>query len=484
MFHLDIIWVYKAILPLFLVGVPIVLYYAFKKQIGDKRAFFATLFFIMMPIYSLEIAQIAKSMVAELFFALAILTMVSTWRWQYKGMAIITCMVLAIVSHYTIGMAMLAYLLGILIVRLAVSRIKWKLFVVRRVSIVMLVLALVIGSSAFYTYYHYAYDGTVNKVIGMVFSWHGGEFLKYRGKAIESTSASMPTDIAVSTFNTPNESYLYNQENLVKVGIGLDFFEQPIEGKLFRIVQYLTQFLIIIGAVYLLFRYSRYKFTAEFLAGVGCSFMLLLCCIFEPQFSHIINMSRFYQISLFFLAPIFIVGCDAVTSIGVDWCRKMAKSTIWLTVGILLAYFAFTSGVVYEVMGSNITDRLVVPYSASLSGERTGLIGVFSKDDIECAEWLVDKSDESIPIVGDGNTWIFLRGYINQPTRVKALPFNGSCYYLFLRTWNIENQKAVMFIQTAGLRKVDNLPKLNAKSYTVVFQSGKAIIYEYRIKEN
>ena len=100
----------------------------------------------------------------------------------------------------------------------------------------------------------------------------------------------------------------------------------------------------------------------------------------------------------------------------------MSKTAIWLTAGILLAYFIFTSGLVYEATGSDVTDKFIVPYSASLSGERAGLFGVYTKGDIKCAEWLAYESDPTIPIVGDGNAWLLMKGYVTQPNRVMIVP--------------------------------------------------------------
>jgi uncharacterized membrane protein len=325
--HSNLIWVYKAILPLFLVAVPVIMYYAYEKQIGCKRAYYAALFFIIMPVYSLQLSQIVKSMVAEFMFALMILAMVSSWRWQYKGSVILLSTILATVSHYTIGMAMIAYLFGILIVRLITSHIGWRLWAIKRVPAILIVIVLLVSSGSFYIYYHYAYGGTVNQVIGNVFKWHGGaavteQVIEKTGQVVESVITPIipisPT--TTSTTNVyvppvaPQKSYLYKQEYLVQVGIGLDFLQQPLEGKIFRIIQYLTQVLIVIGALWLLFRYKRYKFTAEFIAGIGCSFILLLVCVFAPLFSSIINMPRFYQISLFFLSPMLVLGCDMITN--------------------------------------------------------------------------------------------------------------------------------------------------------------------------
>jgi uncharacterized membrane protein len=316
--NINLVWVYKAILPLFLVAVPIIMYYAYEKQIGSKRAYYAALFFIIMPVYSLQLAQIVKSMVAEFLFALMIVAMVSTWRWQYKGIVITLCTILAIISHYTIGMAMLAYLFGILIVRLMTSHIGWRLWAIKKVPALLLVVVLLVSSASFYIYYQYAYGGAVNQVVENVFKWHGSAAITATEKAVESVIPNNATTSTTNAYVLPtvpkDKSYLYKQEYLVQVGIGLDFLQQSLEGKIFRLVQYLTQILIVIGAIWLLFRYKRYKFTSEFVAGVGCSFVLLLVCIFLPLFSSIINMPRFYQISLFFLSPMFVLGCGAITN--------------------------------------------------------------------------------------------------------------------------------------------------------------------------
>ena len=319
--HLDLIWVYKAVLPLFLIAVPPVVFKAFETQVGSKRAFLATLFFIVMPVYSLQLAQIAKSMVGELFFALMILVLVNGWRTVNKAVEITLCLIGAAVSHYTIGIAMLMYLLGIVVVRLITTRMTvwWRLWEDRRTSVAALVIALVIGSAGFFTYYQFAHSGTVNTVLSNIAGWY---VVNPATEAIAPPpQIPVPTEIQPAfPTATPKPiiavpEYLYKQEYTVQVGLGLDFFDQPIEGKLFRVLQYLTQLLIVIGAFRLLLKHEMYRFSAEFVAGIGCSFGLLGICMFVPYFSSIINMPRFYQISLFFLAPMLVLGCDAIATI-------------------------------------------------------------------------------------------------------------------------------------------------------------------------
>ncbi|MCJ7805190.1 DUF2206 domain-containing protein [Patescibacteria group bacterium] len=342
---IDAIWIYKAILPLFLVGVPVILYYAFKEQIGSKRAFYASLFFIVMPVYSLEIAQIAKSMVAEFFFALMILAMVGNWSLWYKGTIILTCLILTIICHYTVGIAALLYLLGIVMVRLATSKSKWGLFSFKRIPVAILSIIFILCSGTFYVYYHYASKGAINQQLSFVSSSYSTlasnrldeakakheeekADVADEKKKIGTSSMAVSSNITVSkeadnpseaanpseAIATDVEPYSKEHGHLVLAGTGLDFIGQPIEGKIFRIVQYLTQLLIVIGAGYLLFRHSRYKFTAEFTAGVGCSFVLLLCGVFVPHFDLLINITRIYHMSLFFLAPMLVLGCEGVAN--------------------------------------------------------------------------------------------------------------------------------------------------------------------------
>jgi uncharacterized membrane protein len=320
--NIDIIWVYKAILPLFLMVVPVFLYLAFKEQIGSKMAYFASLFFMVMPSYSMEIATIGKSMVAEFFYALMILAMVSKWNWYTKGLVMTLCAVLAIVSHYTIGIIVLVNLIAILAVRIVTNWTKWKLFIVKRVSLYLLPLILVLTMGSFYLVYNQMSGGWINHLVSNITTGYIVKVVDIGDMAIKKVTENKAISSKVigtaPAIETLEPSYLYQQTYLTQVGLGLDFFKQPIEGKVFRVIQYLTQALIILGALYLLFK-RRYEFTAEFIAGIGCSFALLFACMFLPGFSSLINMSRFYHISLFFIAPMLIIGIDCVGNV---WRKK------------------------------------------------------------------------------------------------------------------------------------------------------------------
>ena len=161
--------------------------------------------------------------------------------------------------------------------------------------------------------------------------------------------------------------------------------------------------------------------------------------------------------------------------------NKMPRISVIITSSLLLIYFVFTSGMVYEALGSEVTDRLVVPYSIALSGERTGLVGLYTVDDQKCAEWLVARGRRDIPIVCDGNVALLLRSYGLFPRTHSTTGFtmlDNKPRYLFLSTWNIETRKVVGSGESAGMRGVDILPELDMPVYSEAFRSGKSVIYE------
>jgi len=162
--------------------------------------------------------------------------------------------------------------------------------------------------------------------------------------------------------------------------------------------------------------------------------------------------------------------------------KMSGKSMVTATV-VLLSYFIFTSGAVYEATGSEVTDRLVVPYSIPLSGERTGLIGIFAIDDRNCAEWIVKNVPKGMSVVCDGNMGLFLRSYEFAGTEqidYFSGEFSPDPHYLLISTWNTESGKMVVSATSAGLRGLKDVPEIDKSVYDEVFRSGKSVIYVRR----
>ncbi len=316
LFHCDIVWIFKIVFPLFLAGVPLILFKMYKGIFGEKRAYYASIFFMIIPVYSMEIAQIAKSMVAELFLTIMFYALVSNWRQWVKGLVIVICLSLAILAHYTVGIIGLCFLLGIFIFRLVTNWWKWRLVQNKKTNLLVLGLSLVICVGVFFAYHGQAANGmAVRSVTEVVVN-----NLPQQSDTPISEQDNIQEDVLNNKQGNEQESstqYKVSERikeapTLVKLGIGADFMNMPIEGKVFRVVQYLTELLIIIGVLWLIFAYKKHNYPAEYVGFVGVAGVLLIMCIFVPNISVIINMTRFYHYALFALAPMFVVGTEFI----------------------------------------------------------------------------------------------------------------------------------------------------------------------------
>jgi uncharacterized membrane protein len=262
-------------------------------------------------------------------------------------------------------------------------------------------------------------------------------------------------------------NYLQQQPQFVRSGIGLDFFDVSFPGKIFRLFQYFTQLMIIIGAAYCFF-YKK-VLRAEFMAGALTAFVLLIACIFVPYFSMIANMTRFYHLSLFFLAPCFVIGF-----------KVFGKLKLWIFTGVFVIYYIFVSGIAFEAVGTSGINKIELPYSHALSAERTGSVGIFTEDDIKCAEWLANSSDSDIMILADQNGIALVSSYMYFYPRILKADNIGALsqdhYYLFLTNWNYIHGEYITAIGLGtGARNVNPIPDLTHG--IKVYSSGYSMVY-------
>ena len=158
----------------------------------------------------------------------------------------------------------------------------------------------------------------------------------------------------------------------------------------------------------------------------------------------------------------------------------------------------FTSGLIFESIQSTAIEKVSLPYSLSLSSGRTGIGGVYNKDDMACTEWLVNESNQGMFILTDVNTKRLLQGFmeriprtcyeesyyvvrIHRPWTLLTIP-DGDCY-VFLSTWNTEHNKLIHYDPSlnVGMRKVQNIPD-DIYDLPVAYQSGKSVVYLMEVK--
>ena len=74
---LDLVWVFKLVYPVIFALVPVGLYQIFRRQLNDKVAFLSCFFFMSFAPFYVQMTTLARQEVAELFFVLLILLLVS-----------------------------------------------------------------------------------------------------------------------------------------------------------------------------------------------------------------------------------------------------------------------------------------------------------------------------------------------------------------------------------------------------------------------
>jgi uncharacterized membrane protein len=184
----------------------------------------------------------------------------------------------------------------------------------------------------------------------------------------------------------------------------------------------------------------------------------------------------------------------------------MTKNTSLIVVSILLVYFVFTSGLWFWVTDTKDTSRVITPFSWALSAERTGLTGIATQDDINCADWIINKSDQSKKIMGDSNAVFLLNGYmellpdtwiiLGREDRLLTIHAINRVDdgYIFLTSWNTRHER---YIEPTDVGLRTSLPlgvrdgllcfvgynsSDNHAAYChqvrEVFRSGDAVIYE------
>jgi uncharacterized membrane protein len=313
----DMVWVFKIILPLFLACVPVILFQMYKGIFGEKRAYFASIFFMIIPVYSMEIAQIAKSMVAEACLAVVFYALVNDWKQWIKFTMVTIFLGLAILAHYTVGIVGICFLFGLFIYRLITQWWEWKLVENRKTHLLVILSSLILCVGVFWGYHGYAANGSAVRSVKDIVSVYAPVVntdmitvnQTHEDVKIEKIEPDIPKSLTQSLPDRMNKAPM-----LVKVGTGFDFMEMPIEGKLFRLVQYLTQFLIIAGVLWVIFAYKKHNYPSEYVGLVGCACILLAVSIFIPSVSEIVNMTRILHYALFAIAPMFVIGTEYISN--------------------------------------------------------------------------------------------------------------------------------------------------------------------------
>jgi uncharacterized membrane protein len=419
--NFDTVWVFKLVYPLIYALVPIVLYLAYRKQTNPLVAFLAVFFFMSMDTFFLQMLGLARQMVAELFFALIILLLVEKeLKISQKRALFIVFSISLIVSHYA-----LAYLFAFLILLSILFRRLFNRADHKSLPVIVPVAAVI--------------------YIAALLAWN----LLVSPSAFNSLWAFV--------------AHVTNRVSELAQSPGVTGLMPTYLSPLHEISKYvflLAQGLILLGVLGLLVRRNP-RFSPEYSVMCLGGFSVLLMAILIPSFAVAgLNETRFYHLALFFLAPLCITGVIFIVGLALKikvkifpqrmnlsrtFRKKLKMACLFLTAILLVSFFAFQVGFVYEVVND-------VPTSLSLSMNHPEnwtlyLIQIyFTPQAVAASKWLGANRDDRLVVYADtASKYLTSYGMID-PANVSFLDpslqkgVNNPSYFFF-GTYNLAGKK-------------------------------------------
>jgi len=312
--NLDATWVVKILFPLIYSFVPLALYQVWQKYISKKYAFISTFLFMAECTFYTEILGLNRQIVAELFFVLLLLVALNK---KMKHISKILCFMIFsvafITSHYALAEIFLFFVSLACISSIAIKRPS------KNITVTMVVFFFVV-----------------------MFSWY----------LYISNSATFDSIVSYGNYVYEQLDQFFNplsRGETVLRGLGL---ERPLTiwNTLSRTFAYVTEFFIVLGFLGLITRRIKIQLEIEYFALTIIAAAFLVALIAVPGLADTMNMTRFYHILLFFLAPLCVLGVEFFVNLFFKRKKEVVISV--LLVIVLVPYFLFQTNFVYEVTGS------------------------------------------------------------------------------------------------------------------------------------
>ena len=272
--NMNITWVFKIIYPLIFAFVPLALYLIWRGKFGVTVAFLSVFLFMSQSTFYSEMVYLSRQMIGEVFFVLLFLVLFSKSLSSKNVKILFVIFGFSLIgSHYSLAL-IFAFFISLM----------WLLTYLtkkpsRNLRLSMVVLFLVLMFSWFIIT---ASSATIVRIAGTERRIFGG----------------------FSDFLNP----AFRGGELVGVGIGAAPHISPLY-TVNRIIVYATEFFIIIGFIVLLLQRKKKDFDFEYFIPCLASMLILVMCILLPFFASALGINRFYHVILFFLAPLFAIGC-------------------------------------------------------------------------------------------------------------------------------------------------------------------------------
>lgn len=452
---LEIEWVFKIIYPLIFSLVPVGLYLAYRKKINPTAALFAVGFFMATETYYVQMLGLARQMIAEFFFMelIMLLTLGHKLSPHVREVLFVVFGAGLIVSHYALSYIFWTYL----VVAFCMTQVLKRTDKLKEQLVTFRVL---ISYSVFVIFWYFFVSPSESTALED-FITHIAQNILVQASG-PGVGGLMPT-------------YLSGFHNVSKY--------------LFLLVQ----LVVVIGISTLLFKRGRRRFGLEFSSMSITSLFILILCIVVPSFASSLNMTRFYHIAQFFLALFIVFGVIVIANLFSRITVKVSsikgrashvrkKLLPFLVVMLLILYFLFQTGFIYEVAHD-------VPTSISLSRNRIrewppSLNDLYiDEPEFKSATWMsFYRSQQSIVLADDGVKYLTSYAFVS-PDQIKSLDSakqllfadkQSNTSYVYLGRLNVVNGLA------EGPKRLQNMSDFSIilNQVNLIYSNGESEIYQ------
>ena len=485
---LSPVWILKIIYSFLLSLVPLALFLMYKNFCSEKVSFLAAFFFISFPSFFFEIVGLSRQELAEFFIVMSLLLIFNKSNdFLRKNIILIIFLFSIVVSHYTVAYLYLIIFGSYVVVLFLMEKnainnffgkfkIKFKYPEKANLNVITVTYVLIFLTFAMGWYIYISQSSSLFSVVKI-----GNDIL---------------TNIYSNFFSASGMDPYVMQA----LGLG-QMRSSEIVWQIARIMQYITQFLIIIGVYGMLTKYRKF-FNKSYVALVLVNLFIILLSIALPYFASKINMTRIFHICLFILAPFCILGGLMVfqflsnvlslkgfnilakkilsrisfanvslTGISLIEKHSLEKSLKLLTILVLIPYFLFTTGFVFEITGATPTSLPLSLYKADWP--------FHTESEIQACNWLDGVTNNRDRVYGDWYGGGFVGFKVSKldvhqfTIDVNKIRKNS---IIFLRRWNTEEGN--LYIPSSEKTGVVLKYISIQKGYYSNFLNNKNLIYD------
>lgn len=401
---------FKIAYPILFSVVPLVLFEVYRKRFGKQRAILSIFFFISFQTFFTEMAYIARQMIAEVFFALLLLLWIRgdqnshTFQDKKKVFLLVIFSFGLVVSHY----AMTYFYIFFVFIIWLFTRIKKN-----TKSTVGTTYLLLIATLAFSWY---------------VYTFTSAPFL-FLVKNVQRMASNF--------FQFFNFSIL-DPKILKALGLGAHISDVHDIG---RLIFYAVEFFIFLGFIKCMLHRKKLKFDPFYFWALFASMGLLFLSVIVPYFATSLNMTRIFHITLFFLAPAFVIGVETFLNFMFE-TRRHRRDLILVSL-VIVIFFLFQSGFIFA-----ITDDF--PTSPSLTIEKAmivryvGTLGLYDSftfgEEVLGARWISVNIEKQSKVYCD-----VISGM--QVLKSYGMLEDDQIYFLSSNTEIIGNENAYVYLR-------------------------------------